>query len=265
MIIIYEIPIIIVVLLVLAILAGISAVVNNIAYIVLAIVIAIIYFGMFVLLFKLFAKLYEKQKNKWFFVGFISIMLLWFLGPVNFFGLSYMDKSNVYMALFGENKLLRYLVIPLAIALIISLALLLIAHKCKGKFLQFIICVLSAVFILTFTMVSDNICAKSYSDYTVQELSKTESVRKYTVNRRAKIYYPFAKEEGYVMNGNKMTLEDSKNIIRFPIFSPIKYSTDSFDVGDTVYAKSTTSIYNREYIKVSDGEKAGFISTEALK
>jgi hypothetical protein len=265
MIIIYEIPLIVIFLLLMAVLVGISAIVNNIAYIIMAIIVGIIYFGMFALLFKTFSKLYEKQKNKAFFIGFITTFLFWFLGPLYYMGLSYLDKNGSYMEIFGDNKLLRYLVVPLSIVLIVSLCILLVAYNCKHKIIQSMFCILSAVFIISFSIISANVCAKSYSDFTVNEIAKSENVVKYTIKQKAEIYFPASSDNEYVKSNNVYRLEDAKSIICFPLFCPIKYTSGSFEVGDVVYVKEEVSLNNREYIKVSDGEKAGYIKTESIK
>ena len=73
---------------------------------------------------------------------------------------------------------------------------------------------------------------------------------------------------------------DSDTIVRFPFLSPIKYTSEKFYKGETVYVdpdswkgiyKNTNFIndddsdyLNRKYIKVSNGTIAGFIKSEAI-
>lgn len=69
----------------------------------------------------------------------------------------------------------------------------------------------------------------------------------------AKIYYP-AFGDG------------AKEFVALPMFSPIKYSRDSFKSGDIIFVYETTinSALGTEYVKASDGKKIGYIKTEAV-
>lgn len=258
-----EVFVILIILLFLSILVGINYLLDNVSQIILGIVVVTLFVVVCFLLFKLFVKLYEKNKNKAFFIGFIAVSLFWILGPLYFMQFEFLDKSNVYLSIFGENILLRYLVVPMVLGFIVSLGLLLLAYKIKSKSVQSILCIISAVFIVTISLFSANICTKSYSDSIVKEFSN-ESTTQYVVTKKANIYYPSFKDQEYSLNGNVYSLEDSKSINRFPLLCPIKFSNDSFESGSIVYVKSSSGVYDREFVKVSDGKKAGFVESKLL-
>lgn len=250
----FEVPIIVILVLIALFIGGVYLVVNNIIQIIFSILLVIIDIGIYIFLCKIFYKIYKKNENKWFFVSFISITIYWFFGILFFIGLKELDKNNVYMSIFGESDIIRYLIMPLVIILFVSIALLIIAYFSKQKVLQSLICIVSAIFVFVFMTSSADICTKSYSDCMVQEFANRTDKIKCIANSEAKLYYP-AFGDG------------SKEFIALPMFSPIKYSTESFKKGDVIYIENTRikSPFGTEFVKASDGKKIGYIKTETLK
>lgn len=235
------------------IIGGIYLIVENIFKIVIIIMLVLIDIGVYVLFCKIFHKLYEKTKNKWFWVSFISITIFWFGGLLFFLGLEGIDKPGIYMKILGNNKLIQYFIAPLVIILFTYLIFLGIAYFCKQKVLQSFMCVLPVFFLFVFMNYSASICTKSYSDSMIQEFMNMENISEHTVRTEAKIYYP-AFGDG------------AKEFVALPMFSPIKYSRDSFKSGDIIFVYETTinSALGTEYVKASDGKKIGYIKTEAV-
>lgn len=250
------------------ILGGVFQIIKGIPVILQGMPIVIIYLGMFVLLFKIFQKIDEKIKNRFFFISYILIMLFWLLGPFYLMELTELDKNNVYMNIFGQEKIVRFSM-SLFIAIVISIIILLISCICKYRILQSVMSLMPSIFLLIFLGYSTQICAKSYSDNTVSELAGDNDLVQYVIQEDTKIYYTAWKEH-------------REDIYRFPIFSPIKYAPASFQAGDIVYADLSSwrgpylhnglfysseddSLTGREYVKVTDGKKAGFVKTSALR
>lgn len=215
----------------------------------------ILFFVITFLLFKLFIKLYKKNKDKPLFIGFILILSFWLLDPIFCLQLEFLDVNEMFLNFLGKNSLLRYYIVLPALVLTISLIILILSSKFKNKIIQSILCLLIIIPILIMGSYSSEVCAESYSNSVVEEIANQTETIKYTVNKKASIFYTV--ESDYEQN----------NVTIFPIFSPLKYSIECFEKGDTVYAQSFTkeTLSEYEYVLVSDGKKGGLIKAEALR
>ena len=241
--------VILIIVLILSIIVGVNYIINNIVKVILCILMIVTFITVSLGLLRLFEKLYERDENGFFYVGFSAVSVFWLLGPVFFMEFVFLDKSDVFFSIFGQHHFLRYIAVPMVIGLMISIGFLLAAYNVKRKFVQSLLCICSAISIGIFILVTANICTKSYSDEIVQKMV-SEKTRKYVVLNKATIYYP--------------SICRGRNWIRFPFFSPIKFSSDCFKEGDIVYANPDDYTSNSEFIMVTDGVKAGLIEKDAL-
>ncbi|EEG72801.1 hypothetical protein [[Clostridium] hylemonae] len=230
-------------------------------------VMTIIGFALIILSFyKLAKKSYEKVNYGFIWGGFVLYTIASLIVPLSLYELQNLKKPDIFGTI--KNGEAWKIGITLFISFLMFLIALYSVRLCKHQFIQTIIILIPVIILIVAFSYSAINCTRSNSEYIVQDMNSKDTLVQYTLKKEAKIYYT-----GY--------REGKNTIYCFPLLSPIKYSCDSFQEGETVYVDidSWKGIYEnnittfdkdnplkgRKYVKVSNGSKAGFVKTSALQ
>lgn len=245
MVVFFEIPIIFILAILAFAIGGAYQIVSNIGVIFFGLLFVIIVLGIAVLMIRVFYKMNAKQGTLFNYISYISIIIFWFYGFLFLIDLNSLDLQNKYFPMFKNNEIL-YNLGPFIGAILVAFGILLISYFfCRTERMKKIVGILPTIFLVAFSVVSSNICTKSYSDYTVDTMNGNEQLVQHTLTEDMKIYYP--SETGTI----------------FPGLIPIKFSSHVFEKGTCIYIDAgkfkKTYWTDQKYVLTTDGEKAGYI------
>lgn len=245
MVVFFEIPIIFILAILAFAIGGAYQIASNIGAIFLGLLVVIIVLGIAVLMIRVFYKINAKQGTRLSFISYISIIGFWLCGYLFLWDLNSLDLQGKYFPMFKNNEILYHLG-PFIGAILVAFGILLVSYFfCRTERMQEIVGILPTIFLIVFCLASSNVCAKSYSDYTVSELSNDENLVEHTLAEDVKIYYP------------------SELGTTFPGLLPFKYCPDTFEKGECIYIDTSETMETywteQKYVLATNGEKAGYI------
>lgn len=226
-------------------LVGISLIVNAfVSNILMLCVIALILVS-FALVIKYGYMLWQDYHNFIYLICDFFLLLYLTIGFILTFESLNMDSSNYYLGFLTTDSGLKT-IITVTVICVFSMIILKCSTYCNTiikvllGFIQIAIMLISLIIIFL-------LCIKSFSDYETKDIINSGEKYTYTImSGEAEIYYPSFRKEN-----------------QFPSLSPVKISIDSFEEGTTVYCEYD-DITSKDYVCVTDGEKAGYIDTEHL-
>ena len=186
------------------------------------------------------------QTNNILFTFAELMMFLGIIPGVWFYSeLMYIDHFNRWMDWFGSELPIRF--ITLFGVLVLGSTVVMIIAAFLPRILQHIllIAVVACPFLLYWNGLE--VCTQSFSDYSLTDFSTEDSLQEATIVEMAPIYYRSFKAEN-----------------RLPVSFSKKYTRYSFEEGEVVYLPYSLN-KEREYVLVSNGEMAGYVSVDCLE